>query len=109
MVMGTDDKSHGQLCECADRRKELPGRLSPEVTSASTLTDVSMTATPSSPMTNPEFAQAGALDLGLEIAAQTFGPTCFSVNGGSAASWVLDVPDTHKRRTQGTNKRLFIT
>ena len=55
------------------------------------------TATPSSPMTNPVFAPAAALDLGLAIAAQTFGPTCFSVNGGSAASWVLVAQDTQRR------------
>src|SRR5262245_32801937 len=67
-----------------------------------------MTATPSSPMTNPMFAPAGDLDLGLEIAAQTFGPTSFSKKGGSGAIWALSVRDTHRRRTQGRNTRLVI-
>src|SRR5688572_9547604 len=67
-----------------------------------------MTATPSSPMTNPVFAPAGALDLGLEIAAQTFGPTCFRINAGSAASWALGAPDAHRKRILARNRRPFI-
>jgi hypothetical protein len=47
------------------------------------LSKVSMTATPSSPIRNPPFAQADSAALVFEIAAQAFGPTCVSVNGGS--------------------------
>src|SRR5919108_2096726 len=45
---------------------------------------LSITATPSSPMTKPPFAAATPFAAGLSIAAHTFEPTCFSVNGGTA-------------------------
>src|SRR2546425_5306045 len=80
----------------------------PKLPSASALADVSMTATPSSPMTNPVLAPAGIFDLGLEIAAQTFGPTCLSKKDGSVAIWARGAPDMHRRRMQGRNRRLFI-
>src|SRR5690349_8232056 len=70
-----------------------------------------MTATPSSPMTNPVFAPADVFDFGLEIAAQTFGPTCFSVNGSSAALCApvtLDTRHTHSPSARARNRRRFI-
>src|SRR5580704_9471835 len=50
----------------------------------STLENVSMTATLLSPMTNPAFAPLRVGALALSIAAQTFEPTPFNRNGGSA-------------------------
>ncbi len=44
---------------------------------------LSITATPSSPMTKPPFAAATPFAAGLSIAAHTFAPTCFSVKEGT--------------------------
>jgi hypothetical protein len=56
-------------------------------------------------LTNPMFAPAGALAFGLEIAAQTFGPTCFSVNGRSAGSWAPVAADMHNKQAQSAKAR----
>ena len=62
-----------------------------------------MTATESSPMTNPTFAQAGVFDSWLEIAAHTFGPTC-----GECERQLLRVRRTGRTQNQGVghNKTL---
>jgi hypothetical protein len=83
----------------------------PRFPSASTLIDASMTATPSSPITNPVFAGAGALDLEFEIAAQTFGASSFSVNDGSVDFGALvarHAPRTTREDARTRNTRAFI-
>src|SRR5688500_6803951 len=44
---------------------------------------LSITATPSSPMTKPPFVAATPFAAGLSIAAHTLAPTCFSVKEGT--------------------------
>ena len=72
---------------------------------ASTLPSVSITVTPSLPITNPAFAEAGDGDFGLSIAAQACGATCFSVNGGSIGARAQCAPDRHAPATRATTSR----
>jgi hypothetical protein len=62
---------------------------------------LSITATPSSPMTKPPFAAATPFAAGLSIAAHTFAPTCFSVNGGTGGEAQIHTgSDERHRRLQ---------
>ena len=81
VIVGVDYEFHRKLGDLPNRGKELlTVVLGVKLPSASTVAVVSMTTTPSSPMTNPVLAAR------LEIATQTFRPACFSVKSGSVTS-----------------------
>jgi hypothetical protein len=69
---------------------------------------VSMTTTPSSPMTNPALAPAGALALLLSMAAHAFGPTCFSVYGDSAGCCARSRDVAHNRTIAATCRAIGV-
>jgi hypothetical protein len=105
VVVGVDHESNGQRGQSANRREEPSRRDRSEIAVGIPLIVASMTATESSPMTNPVFAPAAVVDVGLEIAAQTFGPTGFSVNEGSAVFCAHVTPDMPSRPAPSASAR----
>src|SRR5687767_13174288 len=66
---------------------------------------LSITATPSSPITKPPFAAATPFAAGLSIAAHTFAPTCFSVKAGTAVVCACPMPGIQSGSAAGIQSR----